>query len=284
MVGVGLIGGSFALALKQAGQVDRVIGVDRSADNLQRALALGLIDEAADDLETAVAQADLVVLATPVGQLSSVLAQMAPVLRSGTLITDVASSKGNVVEAFRRHLPAHLANCVPGHPIAGAEQSGADAAQASLFVQREVVLTPLEETRLSAIRVLTDLWQACGARVSLLSPAQHDHIFAALSHLPHLLAFSYINSLTAQAGPLACLEYASTGFRDFTRIAASSPEMWRDICLGNQHALLETLATYRQTLDQLIEEVAQGDGEALAARFSQARQSRNDWYQTFQDT
>ncbi|WP_338621169.1 prephenate dehydrogenase/arogenate dehydrogenase family protein [Paludibacterium sp. THUN1379] len=281
VVGVGLIGGSFALALKRAGLVGRVIGVDRSADNLRRALELGVVDEISDDVCAAAARADVLLLATPVGQMAAILAAVAGHLRPGTLVTDVGSTKGNVAAIMRQGLPDHLACCLPAHPIAGSELSGASAAQYGLYENRDVVLTPLAETDPATLERLSSLWQACGARVAVLDAEEHDRIFAAVSHLPHLLAFSYVNLVAGQDNAARCLDFAATGFRDFTRIAGSSPEMWRDVALANRQALLAELLGFRGELDQLIALLASEDGPGLAERFSAARQVRTDWHQKF---
>lgn len=281
VVGVGLIGGSFSLALKRAGLVERVIGIDRAEENLRRALELGVVDVAGDDLAAAVAEADMVLLATPVGQMETILRHIAPHLAPAALVSDVGSTKGNVVDIMRRTLPHHLPYCLPAHPIAGAELSGAAAAQYGLYENRDVVLTPLAETAPATLDRLSLLWRACGARVAHLSPSEHDRIFAAVSHLPHLLAFSYVNMVASQDNGARCLDFAATGFRDFTRIAGSSPEMWRDVALANQPALLQVLQDYRAELDRLIDAVAQGDGPDLAERFARARSVRTAWHQRF---
>lgn len=282
VVGVGLIGGSFALGLKRAGRVERVIGVGRSPDNLRRALELGVVDAVTHDPAEAVPGADLVLIATPVGQMAALMAAMAPVLDARTVVTDAGSTKANVVEIFRRELPGHLAHCVPAHPIAGSELSGAAAAQYGLYENRDVVLTPLEETAPDAVDLVAGLWQSCGAHIHRLTATEHDGVFASVSHLPHLLAFSYVNQVAAKANAGRCLDFASTGFRDFTRIAGSSPEMWRDICLANRQALLAELAGYRDELDRLAAEIERGDGEALVERFADARRVRSAWNLRFQ--
>lgn len=282
VVGVGLIGGSFSLSLKRAGLVEHVIGVGRSLDNLQRALELGVVDQISQDVAAVVPGADMVLLATPVGQMAAILEAMAPVLSAHTIISDAGSTKADVVEVFRRCVPLHLSRCVPAHPIAGSELSGATAAQYGLYENRNVVLTPLEETDASAIACVIELWQSCGARTHRLTPSEHDQVFAAVSHLPHLLAFSYVNMIADKQNSDRCLDFASTGFRDFTRIAASSPEMWRDICLANRVALLAELADYRAELDRLISQIDQGEGAVLSERFALARQVRSLWHLRFQ--
>lgn len=275
--GVGLIGGSFARALRQAGVVREIVGVGRSAGNLSEALRLGVIDRAAADAAEAVADADLVLLAVPVGQMAAVMTSIAPHLAAHTVVTDAGSTKGDVVQLARQHLPRHLASFVPGHPIAGAEKSGVGAADAGLFRGRQAVLTPLPETSAQARELVRKAWQACGARIVEMTPENHDGIFAAVSHLPHLLAFALVDEIASRANGEELFSYAASGFRDFTRIAGSSPEMWRDICLANRAALLKELDAYRAQLARLRAMLEQGDGAALEQVFNHASQARNAW-------
>ena len=278
IIGVGLIGGSFALALRQAGAVRHVTGVGRSRNNMQRALEQGVIDEIAVDLASALHNADCVLLAMPVGQTEAIMAQIAPHLRVDTIITDAGSTKLDVVTAARNHLGDNLKNFVPGHPIAGAEHSGVLAAQADLYAGKNVILTPLEETHLDAVKKTTALWQACGAKVSQMQVEEHDEVLAATSHLPHVLAFALMNHLRRGTNnPKNLLRFAGSGFRDFTRIASSSPEMWRDICLANRKALLKEIAAYQEELSVLQVILENGDGETLEKLFSQARRMRENW-------
>jgi prephenate dehydrogenase len=285
IIGVGLIGGSFALALRKANRVAHIVGVGRSRENLQRALLAGAIDEIAGDLSSALTHADLVFLAIPVGQTGVIMAQISPYLEPGTIVTDAGSTKQDVVAAARSHLARHLENFVPGHPIAGAELSGVGGADADLFRNKNVVLTPLEKTSGGAIKRVTELWQACGARVSQMSAAEHDKTLAAVSHLPHILAFLLMNhvSSNAQYNPddmlrsNDSLRFAGSGFRDFTRIAGSSPEMWRDICLANREALSGQIDAYQNELTALREMLACDDGEALERVFASAREARQRW-------
>ncbi len=248
MVGVGLVGGSFALALKAAGRVDTVVGVGRGRANLDAAVALGIIDRAImidTDWTRELADADLVLLATPVAQFPALFEAMAGRLPPQAVLTDAGSTKQNVIAAARQHLGAALPRFVPGHPIAGTEHTGAAAAFATLYRDRNVVLTPLPETDPEAVALVGALWTACGARVQELDPATHDRIFAAVSHLPHLLAFALVDLLAARPDAAEVFRYAASGFRDFTRIAAGSPEMWRDIALANRGALLAEIDAYR---------------------------------------
>ena len=279
VIGVGLIGVSFALALRKAGLVKHIVGVGRSRGNMQRALDLGVIDEFADDFAVALKGADLVLLAMPVGQTGRIMAQISPHLESTTIVTDAGSTKQDVVAAARSFLPGHMKNFVPGHPIAGAELSGVDAANADLFRDKNVVLTPLAETSADAVQQVTKLWQGCGARVSQMRADQHDEILAAMSHLPHLLAFTLMNHVCASVdgNPDDLFRFAGSSFRDFTRIAGSSPEMWRDICLANREALLRQIDAYQNELTSLRELLAHGDGQALEKVFADAREARQHW-------
>jgi prephenate dehydrogenase len=275
IVGVGLIGGSFALALKAAGAVREVIGIGRNAASLARARELGLIDRTVEF--DAVSQADCVLLAMPVGETGAVLSRLAPHLKPGAVVTDAGSTKAGVVAAARVALGASYPAFVPGHPIAGSEQSGPDAARADLFQGRRVVLTPTADTDADAITLVRVLWQACGAQVETLAATQHDRVFAAVSHLPHLAAFALVDELVQRADGDTCFHFAASGFRDFTRIAASSPEMWRDVALANRDAVLAELDAYLAALQSLREMVKNGDADGLQAMFSRARAARERW-------
>lgn len=275
--GVGLIGGSFALALRRAGAVGRVVGIGRRREPLERAQALGVIDEIAAGWADALDGADLVLLAAPVGQMDAIMAAMAPHLQPGTLVTDAGSTKRDVVDAIHRHLGGHLDSVVPAHPIAGAEKSGVDAAFADLYESRRVVLTPLPENAPAAVERVRSAWLACGASVCETSPHEHDRVFAAVSHLPHLLAFGLVDDLARRPNAELLFSHAASGFRDFTRIAGSHPEMWRDICVANAPALLAELDQYMAELAHLRLLLAAGDGAGLEAVFETARRARNAW-------
>ncbi|MBV2263703.1 MAG: prephenate dehydrogenase/arogenate dehydrogenase family protein [Thauera sp.] len=275
--GVGLIGGSFALALRRAGAVERIVGIGRRREVLERACALGVIDEIAEGWADALDGADLVLLAAPVGQTDAILAAMAPHLRPGTVVTDAGSTKRDVVAALRSHLGGALADVVPAHPIAGAEKSGVEAAFAELYMGRKVVLTPLPESRAEAVQKVRDAWEACGANVVGMTPQEHDRVFAAVSHLPHLLAFGLVDDLAGRSNAPLLFSHAASGFRDFTRIAGSHPEMWRDICVANRVALLEELDAYLGELARLRMMLVEGDGDGLEAVFERARRARNAW-------
>jgi prephenate dehydrogenase len=279
--GVGLIGGSFALALRRAGIVRHIVGIGRSGASLERALVRGVIDEAASDWRRALDGADLVLLAPPVGQMDAIMAAMAPHLRPGTVVTDAGSTKRDVIEAIYRHLDAHVAHVVPAHPIAGAERSGVDAAFASLYEGRKVVVTPLPENEPSAVLRVREAWEACGAVIHEMPPHDHDRVFAAVSHLPHLLAFGLVHDLAGRANAEQLFGFAASGFRDFTRIAGSHPEMWRDICMANRQAVLAELDQYLAELAYLRALLLSGDGERLEQLFAEARRARTAWAEQY---
>jgi prephenate dehydrogenase len=278
IVGTGLIGGSFALALKQAGAVREVLGVGRSAARLTVARELGLIDRMADWAEAG--QADCILLALPVGETEAVLQNLAPHLKTGAIVTDAGSTKANVVEAARAALGTRFADFVPGHPIAGSEQSGPGAARADLYRGKRVVLTPQDATRPDAVATVRALWEAAGAQVETLDAAQHDRIFAAVSHLPHLAAYALVDDLAQRADSDIFFRFAASGFRDFTRIAGSSPEMWRDIALANREAVLAELDGYLGALQTLRQAVDAKDADALLKIFSRGRTAREHWMKT----
>lgn len=276
VVGVGLIGGSFAAALRRAGQVGRVLGVGRSASSLARAVALGLIDEAVT-AEQAAAQADLILLSTPVGGLGAVLAQMRDHLTERSILTDAGSTKVEVEQAARDALGARIAQFVPGHPIAGAERTGPDAADPVLYRHRTVVLTPLPENTPATLECVRNAWRACGAQLVEMDSAAHDRVLASISHVPHFLSAAYMAQVAAAPDAETRLALAGSGFRDFTRIAAGSPEMWRDIFLSNRAAMQEELAAVRAVLDRAERAMLDGDGTALLALLDEAAQARRHW-------
>ena len=282
VVGVGLIGGSFALALKAAGAVNRVVGVGRGAKNIRRALELGIVDaQGALDAPT-LGDADLVLLAVPVGQMQPVMRAMAPLLGGGAVVTDAGSTKQDVVALARRELKRSLARFVPAHPIAGTEKSGAEAAFADLYRGRKVVLTPLKESDPGAIALVRSAWEQCGAGVFELRPKEHDAVFAAVSHLPHVLAYALVAQVASHKNAKQLFSYAAGGFRDFTRIASSHPEMWRDICLANRKELLAELARYSRGLGKVRTILERGDARALDELFSGARGARERWLKASQ--
>lgn len=277
VIGVGLIGGSVAAALRRAGKVRRVIGVGRGRANVVRALELGVIDDAVQDIAAAVNGADAVLIAVPVQQNQRVLGALAGALAPGTLVTDTGSTKQDFVAAVRRIVPRHLASVVPGHPIAGAELTGVDAASAGLFDGRNVVLTPLQENEAAAVDRVEAMWKACGARVSRMTPERHDRVFSAVSHLPHMLAYTLVHMIATRPDAEALFGFAAGGFRDFTRIAGSSAEMWRDIALANRETLLADIEAYQQQLAELARRLRHADGAEIERIFEAARSARNAW-------
>lgn len=275
VIGVGLIGGSLARALRAADQVQDIIGCGRSLDNLLLARELGVIDAYTHDPATAVRDADVVFIASPLGAMRDIFSQIKDVLRPDTVITDGGSVKGSVVadaQAVFGQLPP---NFVPGHPIAGTERSGVAASFPELFRNRRVILTPLPETDAQALARVTALWQAAGAEVSVMSVAHHDELLAATSHLPHMLAFGLVDLLAQMQSNAEVFRYAAGGFRDFTRIASSNPVMWRDICLANRHALSDMLACFSHEMTELAATIRAGDGEHLLEIFTRAKAARD---------
>ena len=277
IVGVGLIGGSFGLALKAAGRCGRVVGAGRGAANLQDALRAGAIDEIAAGPAEAAEGADLVLVATPVSHFAAAFAAIAPRLKPAAIVTDAGSTKRDVVAAARAAFGARVGQFVPGHPIAGAEKSGAAAASAGLFRGRRVVLAPLAENPAPAVDAVAGAWEACGARVARMTPEEHDGVFAAVSHLPHLLAYALVSDIAARPDAARLFGYAAGGFRDFTRIASSHPEMWRDICVANRDGLLRELGAYEAKLGEMRAMLQRADGAALERLFGAARDARQRW-------
>lgn len=275
IIGLGLIGGSLAKALRTRSCVGEVVGADRSEDECRLGLELGVIDRIADDLPAEVNAADLIVLAVPVKAMETVLEQIRPYLKLQTLVTDVGSTKGNLVQAARRifgHLPGTF---IPGHPIAGAEKSGVRASDADLFEHHKVILTPLPETDPNATLELARLWQAVGAEVLQMEVGRHDEVLAATSHLPHLLAFSLVDTLAREEENLDIFRYAAGGFRDFTRIAASDPTMWHDICIANRDAILAQIDRYTTGVARLRAAIEQGSSEGMLGIFTRAKAARD---------
>jgi prephenate dehydrogenase len=277
VVGVGLIGGSFALALKQAKACAHVTGVGRDPANLKLALERGAIDSIGSDVASAAEDADLIFIATPVAQFPRIFSQLAKKLKPGALITDGGSTKRDVVEAARKALKERIGQFVPSHPIAGAEQSGVGAASAELFRGRRVVLTPVPESSEEAVEKINRAWSSCGARTVRMSPEEHDTVLAAVSHLPHLLAFALVHEVAQRKNSAELFSFAAGGFRDFTRIASSHPEMWRDICAANSDRLLAELSRFSRKLGEIRKLLEEGDTEALEKIFSEARSARNEW-------
>jgi prephenate dehydrogenase len=275
IIGVGLIGGSLALALKSKGAVNEVVGYARSDEARQQALELGIIDQAANSLEDAVKHADMVFVAVPMGAMASVLEGMAEHLPAEAIVTDGGSAKAQVVEAARQALGDKFSQFVPGHPIAGTEKSGPSAAFASLYQDHRIVLTPVEETDAAATAKVKMMWQLTGAQVFEMDVDQHDVVLAATSHLPHVLAFNLVGMLAQRDDCEDVLRYAAGGFRDFSRIASSDAVMWRDICLGNQQAILGLLEQYHQGLNKIEEAIRNQDGDYLIDVFARAKKARD---------
>ena len=277
LFGVGLIGGSFALALKKRRAVGMVVGVGRSRANLSAARRLGVIDEIAVDPAHAVRDADLVLIAVPLGQTAAVLASIAPHLAAHTVVSDAGSTKRDVIAAARRELGPAFARFVPAHPIAGTEKSGARAAFAELFAGRNLIVTPEAQTAASALRLVTAAWKLAGMRVTTMRADEHDRVFALVSHLPHLLSFAAVGNIAGYDDAAKLFTHTGGGFRDLTRIAGSSPEMWRDICLANRAAILAALDGYLGDLNAVRGMVDAGNGPALEAKFAAARDARAKW-------
>jgi prephenate dehydrogenase len=277
IIGVGLIGGSFALALKKAKAVKHVVGVGRTRKNLNTALKLGVIDEISQDAAQAVRGADLVLIGTPVGQMAEVMKAIAPQLDEKTIITDGGSTKQDVIACARKHLGRHFSRFVPAHPMAGTENSGAAAAFAELYRGRKVILVPQRETAARALALVRAAWTACGATVVRLPAREHDEILAAVSHLPHVAAFALMGTLAKRRDAKRVLGFSAGGLRDTVRIAGSSPEMWRDIFLANRTALLADVDKYINEIKYFRSSLKAGDGDALQAQFERARHARERW-------
>lgn len=275
IIGVGLIGGSLALALKKAGAVNTVSGYARSPETLEQAKTLGIIDQAAASIAEAVTDADMVFVAVPMGAMTAVFAEMAPYLATDAVITDGGSAKTQVVDAARQSLGEHISRFVAGHPIAGTEHSGPAAAFAELYHEHRVVLTPTTQTDTAALSQVREMWRHCGASVCEMTPQNHDNVLAATSHLPHILAFNLVGMLSERDDCDDVLRYAAGGFRDFSRIASSDAVMWRDICLSNREAVLSLLKQYQQGLSDIERAIENGDGEHLFDVFCRAKQARD---------
>lgn len=278
IIGVGLIGGSLARALKQAHGVAEVVGSGRRLATLEQARTLGVIDRYEQDPARAVAGADAVVIAVPLGAVRPVLEAIAPALDPAAVITDVGSAKSCVVEDVRQVLGTLPGRFVPGHPIAGTEKSGVEASFAELFQGRRVILTPLLETEAWAHEKVRAMWQLTGAEVIDMGVQHHDQVLAATSHLPHMLAYTLVESLARMDDRAEIFRYAAGGFRDFTRIASSDPTMWRDVCLANRVPLLAALEQFRTSLDQLERAIDRGDGASIMATFQRAKHARDNLY------
>ena len=281
IVGVGLIGGSFARALRAAGAVRHIVGVGRSPQVMARALELGIVDEVAD-IGAAMAGADLVLIAAPVAQTGRILASLLPFLEPHTIVTDAGSTKTDVAASARAALGQRVGQFVPGHPIAGRETNGPDAAIVDLYHGKKTVLTPLPENTEAGVARVAAAWTICGAVIHQLTPQEHDKVFASVSHLPHLLAYALVDDVANKPHADLLFQYAASGFRDFTRIAGSSPEMWRDISLANQSALLGELDAYLAQLTALRGMLAAGDGAGIESVYTNAQQARRRWIEAIE--
>lgn len=278
LIGVGLIGGSFVLDLKRQGLVEKVVGIDLDADNLARALERKVIDEAFEEINTqSVGGADWVLIATPVATLPHICRQLAPLLSAPTIVSDVGSTKQSALAAFAEHLGAHLPRCVAAHPIAGSDRHGALAAQFGLYQDKKLIICPHAQQDAGALETVETLWQAVGARTYRMSAATHDAIFAAVSHMPHMLAYAYVHQIAEHPDGQTYLDFAASGFRDFTRIASSHPAIWTDICMANKDSLLDLLAGQQQALAYLQNLLQSNDADALYRYFEEAQHTRDDW-------
>ncbi len=275
IIGVGLIGGSLALALRRAGMVNDIVGSSRRSEHLRRAVELGVIDRFDLDAARAAEGADVIVLGVPLGAMRTVCEQIKGVFTEKTVLTDVGSSKASVVDAVHSALGMLPAGFVPAHPIAGTEKSGVEAAFAELFDGRRVVLTPLQSSSARAIRSVHDMWSATGAIVEQTGVEHHDQVLAATSHLPHMLAFALVDSLARMGDHDEIFRFAAGGFSDFTRIASSDPVMWRDICVANRDALLDMMARFQDDLKIVSDAIERGDGDTLLEIFNRAKQARD---------
>ncbi|THB69940.1 MAG: prephenate dehydrogenase/arogenate dehydrogenase family protein [Gammaproteobacteria bacterium] len=275
IIGVGLIGGSLARALKEKGYCKQIVGSSRSADHLQKAVDLGVIDSYSTDMQEAVKGADVIIVCVPLGAMEMVFSKIKDVITPDTIITDVGSSKQSVVDAAERAFGEIPASLIPGHPIAGTEKSGVEASFAELYQRRKVILTPLENNNPEQVEKIENMWLQTGAEVRHMSVQHHDEVLAATSHLPHVLAFGIVDTLAKMDSQQEIFEYAAGGFRDFTRIASSDPVMWRDICVNNRDALLKVMRNYIEDMELLYSLIEQSDGEALSELFEGAKGIRD---------
>ena len=277
IIGVGLIGGSLARALREAGHVGEVVGFGRSLGNLQTATDLGVIDRAEVSVAKTVQGADMIVVAVPVGSMADIFSQLATSITDSAVVTDVGSVKGSVVAMARSALGARCSVFVPGHPIAGTEHSGVSASQADLFRRHRIILTPEDDTDAAAVARVRAMWQATGGDVISMPVAEHDEILAVCSHLPHVLAYALVDLLVRRDDHKTTFDLAAGGFRDFTRIASSDPNMWHDICLANRDALIEALKDYQRNLDDLLSAIDKRDGQWLMDTFTRAKRARDSY-------
>ena len=283
VIGVGLIGGSLARALRQAGQVKHIVGCGRGRANLERAIELGVIDRYTHDVGEAVQHADMVFVAVPLGAMRDVFTRMCPHLPKGAVVTDGGSAKASVIADFRAACPQHVTRFVAGHPIAGTEHNGVEASFAELYRNRRVIITPQAETEAEAAAQVASMWRACGAEVVSMDVKRHDRVLAATSHLPHMLAFGLVDALARMDEHDDIFRFAAGGFRDFTRIASSNPVMWHDICIANREALAGVMHDFADEMKDLANTIEQGDGEHLLAVFERAKAARDAYVDGIQD-
>jgi len=275
IIGVGLIGGSLARALRAAGQVEQIVGCGRGRENLELGVELGVIDTYTHEVSEAVAGADMVFVSVPLGAMRNVFEQMNGHLGREAVVTDGGSAKGSVINDFYAVCSEHTQQFVPGHPIAGTEHNGVEASFAELYQNRRVIITPTAASAADATRRVTEMWQACGAEVVEMAVDHHDRVLAATSHLPHMLAFGLVDALARMEEHEEIFRYAAGGFRDFTRIASSNPTMWRDICISNGTALSRMISSFADELHALADSVEKGDGERLLEIFQRAKDARD---------
>ena len=284
LIGCGLMGGSFALALKQAGLVKRVVGYSKSPSTTERARQMGVIDVEAPSALLAVSGADIVLIAVPVAATEATFKAIKHLVTANMLVMDVGSTKRDVIDAGRRALREHIGSFVPAHPIAGKEASGVEFADPDLYAGRQVILTPIERTLTAQLQKAEDVWTALGCKVLKMAPEQHDAAFAAVSHLPHLISFAMMNAVAGQPQGADFLSLAGPGFRDFTRIAASDPKIWRDILISNREELLAQSKIFQRNLHALELMISSGNGEALEGLLEQASMARGTWRMTSRNT
>ena len=281
LIGVGLIGGSFVLDLKRQRRANTIIGIDLNPTNLERALERRVIDIASTQINpSSIQNSDLVLIATPVATQPAICQAIAPLLSPHTIISDVGSTKQATLAAFAQYLPQHYTRCVASHPIAGSDRSGALAAQFGLYQNKKLILCPHAQQDTGSLKTIAALWQSIGAQVHQMSAAEHDQIFAAVSHFPHLLAFAYVHQMLDHPQGAHYLNFAGSGFRDFTRIAASSPEMWRDIALANRDSLLQLISEQKHQLEKLERSLKNRNAQELHDYFQAAQQLREEWGET----
>ncbi len=281
IIGVGLIGGSLAISLREAGICNNIVGVGRGVENLKTAVRLGIVDSYTTDSVQGVEDADLVVVAVPVLSTTAVIKGLLPGLKKGAIVTDVGSVKEAIIEDNKDVWPEGVF-FIPGHPIAGTEHSGAEAAFSGLYKGRKTILTPTNDTDDDALKAVTEVWEAAGSCVVLMDPHTHDTVLAAISHLPHVIAYSLVNTVAniedkfkEQGGEGGILDYSAGGFKDFTRIASSSPDMWKDICAMNKRALLDTISEFQWTLKKLKKEIETDDFDTVLKTFKRSKTVRD---------